>query len=348
MSTPKKQQSTKPAAKQPAAASSSKPKQNTKVLRQQKRRRRQWLAFVRMVRYGVNNFSRNAWLTIAATAVMTITLLIIFTTVAARMVMEATLAKTGDEVPISIYLDNETPEEIARNLQSEIEKLESVRRVEYISAEESRKRFAETQKDNQDSLNAISEAPNLNPAILRISLEDINETDELKNFENNSALLKEHKDPARESSYEGGGKVVIDTIGSWVRVAGNVGLGASVVFIVLSSLIVFNTIRMAIFNRKEEIQMMKLIGADKSFIRGPFVVEATVYGFFAALMATGFGTLGVLFIDESLAGFGFEVELLVRTVTTFAPFVLLGMILLGMIIGVLSSLMATRRYLRIS
>ena len=57
----------------------------------------------------------------------------------------------------------------------------------------------------------------------------------------------------------------------------------------ISSLIIFNTIRMAIFNRKDEIQMMKLIGADRNFIRGPFIVEAIVYGFIAALIATWLG-----------------------------------------------------------
>ena len=55
------------------------------------------------------------------------------------------------------------------------------------------------------------------------------------------------------------------------------------VFIIISALVVFDTIRMAIFNRKDEIQMMKLIGAERGFIRGPFIIESMMYGFIAAL-----------------------------------------------------------------
>ena len=71
-----------------------------------------------------------------------------------------------------------------------------------------------------------------------------------------------------------------------MRLASIGGSIATVVFVVISSLVVFNTIRMAIFNRKDEIEMMKLIGAERSFIRGPFIVEAIMYGFIAAIIAT--------------------------------------------------------------
>jgi len=112
-------------------------------------------------------------------------------------------------------------------------------------------------------------------------------------------------------------------------------------------LIIFNTIRMAIFNRKEEIQMMKLIGADKSFIRGPFVVEAIVYGFIAAIIATGLGVALLYGSAETLKSYQISVQPTIDIVTFYIGFVLLGMILTGAIIGVISSLLATRRYLKL-
>ena len=112
-------------------------------------------------------------------------------------------------------------------------------------------------------------------------------------------------------------------------------------------LIIFNTIRMAIFNRKEEIQMMKLIGADRSFIRGPFVVEAIVYGFIAAIIATALG-IGLLYgMQDKLASWGVAIGPTLDYILMYIGFVLLGMIALGGLVGTISSLMATRRYLKI-
>ena len=125
------------------------------------------------------------------------------------------------------------------------------------------------------------------------------------------------------------------------------GLVISVVLITISSLVVFNTIRMAIFNRKEEIQMMKLIGADKGFIRGPFIVEAIVYGFIAAVIAMGLGVSGLMLSRVKLETYGIQIESTMHIIIAYAPFVLLGLIVIGAIIGIISSLLATRRYLKI-
>ncbi|MFI5212667.1 MAG: cell division protein FtsX, partial [Candidatus Saccharimonadales bacterium] len=120
-----------------------------------------------------------------------------------------------------------------------------------------------------------------------------------------------------------------------------------ILFVAISSLIVFNTIRMAIFNRKDEIQMMKLIGADRNFIRGPFIVEAVVYGFIAAVVATGLGVALLYSVRDKLLSYGVGVQSTVDLMTTYIGFVILGMIVLGAVIGVMSSLLATRRYLKI-
>ena len=104
---------------------------------------------------------------------------------------------------------------------------------------------------------------------------------------------------------------------------------------------------MAIFNRKEEIQMMKLIGADRSFIRGPFIVEATVYGFIAAILATVIGMVGLYAARDKLASYEVAVQQTIDTMTFYIGFVLLGMIVAGALIGIISSLLATRKYLKV-
>ena len=147
--------------------------QEPRALAQNKRTRRNWLTFLRMCRYGINNFSRNAWLTVAATAVMTITLLIMFFTLVARQVLVDTVGAIRDKVDMSIYVETDTPDEQAQAIKRSIEKLPSVKGVTYISPEEGRSNFAEDNKDDIQTLDALNEATNKLPGVFRVKIVDI-------------------------------------------------------------------------------------------------------------------------------------------------------------------------------
>jgi len=182
---------------------------------------------------------------------------------------------------------------------------------------------------------------------LHVNVINIDDTTQLADFVNNDKLLKQYIDTSRKPSFAGERKASIVSIGQAINFAQSVGVIASLVFVSISSLIIFNTIRMAIFNRKEEIQMMKLIGADQSFIRGPFVVEAIVYGFIAAIIATAIG-YGLLFASsDTLASYQIAVKPTIDFAVFYSGFIVLGMIAIGAVIGVISSLLATQRYLKI-
>ena len=313
----------------------------------QRRHRRQWLTFVRMCRYGVNNFTRNAWLTIAATAVMTITLIIIFLTVVAQNVLSSTTQEVGKRIERSIYLKTGTTEKQASQIISDIRGLANVESVTFISTEQGREEFAKKNKSSTSTLTALNEATNKIPATIRIALKDVKDTTELVSYVENSKPLEQYIDPDQPPTFIGNRKSATDTIATWTGIAQQLGIVMSAVFISISMLIIFNTIRMAIFNRKEEIQMMKLIGADRSFIRGPFIVEAVVYGFIAALIATALGLLLLTSFAERLQGWGLEIAPTEALIMAYLPFVVLGMIGIGALIGMVSSLLATRRYLKI-
>ncbi len=324
-----------------------KKKLDSKAFALQKRHRRQWVTFMRMCRYGINNFTRNAWLTIAATAIMTITLLVVFTSFTARNIMVDTLTDVRDKVQMSIYLNTETTSEEVTKVVADVSKLSSVLEVQTISPSDARANFIEKNKEDDDSLNAVKEATNKFPWTLNVKVVDINDTTQLADYVANNDYAKERLDPNRPPSFAGTKKKTIETIAQAIDFAQKVGIAASSVFVLISMLIIFNTIRMAIFNRREEIQMMKLIGAERSFIRGPFIVEAIVYGFFAALIATGLGYLGVFFGASSLQANGINVEPTKELLTIYIGFVMLAMIIIGAFIGIVSSLMATRRYLKL-
>ena len=209
--------------------SASKSNKNKETIRI-RQRRRGWLTFVRMCRYGINNFSRNAWLTIAATAVMSVTLIIVFITLSARQVLVDTVSNVSKRADMSIYLKGDTPEKTIKTIKSRIEKLDNVDSVKYISAEEAREKQAEQYKDNPDTLEAIRESSNEMSATLRISVKELNNQQSLNNFVKTDDLYKKYKDPNREPSFSGERQQAIKTVGSWVRLA-SIGLRPDSLFL---------------------------------------------------------------------------------------------------------------------
>lgn len=324
-----------------------KKKSDSKSAANKKRLRRKLLSFFRVIRYGTDSFIRNSWLSVAATAVMTITLLIIFTAFAAQNILTDTVGDLRNKVDMSIYLQTETTKETADDLIVELKKLSSVRSVTFISAADARAQIIEANKDNNNVLDAIKEATNKNPATLRVIVNDINNTSQLQYFVENNELVKKHISTDFEPSFAGERRNTIESIGRAVNFAQKVGIVAGSIFIVISSLIIFNTIRMAIFNRKEEIQMMKLIGAGKSFIRGPFLIESIMYGFIAALFTTGLGIWGLYSVAKTLNSYQITVQPTIELVTLYAWPLLLAMISIGALIGIISSTLATHRYLKL-
>ena len=322
-------------------------KKTGKALSQQKRHRRQWITFLRMCRYGVNNFTRNAWLTIAATAVMTITLFVVFLSFASHNVLTDTVDQLRDKVSMSLYLKTDTSQDDVDAVVSEVKKLSSVTDVSVRSPEDARSAFIEENKSDSGTIGAVEEATNKFPWTLSIKILNINDTSQLANIVEDNKLVADHIDPDRAPSFAGSRRSAIESIGRAADFAQKIGILASVVFVGISMLIIFNTIRMAIFNRREEIQMMKLIGAERSFIRGPFLVEAIVYGFFAAVIATGLGFALLIFAAPTLKTYEINIQPTVDLATYYLGFLLLAMIVIGAIIGVVSSLLATRRYLKI-
>lgn len=320
---------------------------SAKVFAQRKRRRRQWLTFVRMLRYGVNNFSRNAWLTIAATAVMTLTLFVILTTLVARNVLYDSVSEIRNKVDMSVYIEHDTSSEDVDTLREALRKVEGVTRVTYVSPDDAREAYAESQRDNSRALDALTLSDAQFPGAFRVNVVDINDTTALATFTEENKLFQEVRDEDQPPSFAGDKRDAIKTIGRWASFAERVGLLVSVVLVTISSLIVFNTIRMAIFNRKEEIEMMKLIGADKGFIRGPFVVEAVVYGFIAAVISTALSVVSVHFARPTLESYGIIVDPTYSFMVMYIGVVLLATVGVGAIIGIISSLLATRKYLKI-
>lgn len=308
--------------------------------------RRRWITFLRICRYGLSNFSRNAWLSMAATVVMVVTLTVIIVTFTARNVFNDTLGSIREKIDVSIYLVDDITEDQLSQLKDAIDQVPIVTSIDYISKDQAREIFKEQNKDYFSQLEALGELGDVNPfpASLRVKT---NDPDKL-NLINDVVSRDQFKDLQSEpASISGERKAAIESIARAASFSEIVGLTASGIFLILSIMIIFNTIRMAIFNRRDEIEIMKLIGAEKRFIRGPFIVEASLYGVFAAVISVSLIYLLLLTAAPQLTNYDINVGPTIKLFTDWPAVVFLAQLVAGIFIGMVSSLLAIRRYLKV-
>lgn len=312
--------------------------------------RRKWITILRIFRYGLNNFARNAWLSTAATVVMTVTLTIILATFTLRLVFSDTLATISQKIDISVYLADNISDQEKTELTSAIKAIKGVGIIDNISKDQARQDYIEQNKGDTQQIEALNVLGDTNPfpASLRVHVGDTSRINEV--ITDVSKLVGQEKYKPYQSkpaSTNGSRKEAIENIARVARFSELAGLAVSGLFLVLSIMVIFNTIRMAIFNRRDEIEIMKLIGAEKSFIRGPFVVEACFYGIFAAIIAVALLYVVMLSVGSNLANYGITVAPALAFFAKYPLLIFVGELLAGIVIGILSSLLAIRRYLKI-
>jgi cell division transport system permease protein len=299
----------------------------------------------RIAQTGVRNFLRNAWLSTAATAVMTVTLSIMLLSYVSQIALNATIRSIVNKIDVSIYIkDSTTPEQI-KIMQAQLAATDNVAGVKFVSKPEALARYRQQNRNNPTLLEAISENDNPLPASFEVKVKDQKRLDPIAGFVTRDDV-KPLLDPKNPTSYQGDRKATIDKIVRYSNFLKTIGLVASALFVVISTLIIFNTIRMAIFTRREEIEIMKLVGATNWFIRGPFLFEAAMYGIIAALVA-----VMLIYALVTAAGPGLarnidmsQVNALFKSAPLAITLVELGF---GIVIGATSSLLAMKRYLKL-
>ena len=317
---------------------------------QKNRKKHVFRTSARIVKYGTKGFSRNIWLSTAATVVMSITLIILFVTVVASVILTNTAEMMKDKIDITIYYKPNTSEEVLSQLTEIIKRDENIKSVETSTSEDEYKKFLEENQTSDEILNVLdSEMEKMMIAkmqsTMRIKVYDVDDLDSVKKIVEEDELFKQYTDKEKMPTYDVN-RVEIATITSWARIARTGGIILAVVFLVISILIIFSTIRMAIFSRREEIYMMKLVGAEKNFIRGPFLIEAEICGVIAGVLAGTVSYFGFKFLTPKLMNYGISVEQITKVMeSNQLILVFLAFILLGIVIGRISSWLAVSKYL---
>ena len=300
--------------------------------------------FKRIIKGGFLNFKRSGIISWAAVLVVTITLSVITTVILLQAVLHFSLNQIKDKVDVTIYFTTGASEEKIMALKSSLENLPEVANISYTSADEALRIFRERHQNDYPTIQALDEIGE-NPlgAYLNIKAKEVSQYEDIANFmKSDNSLVPGGGSIVDKVNYHQN-KLVIDRLNTIMSGAQRLGFLLTLLSVIITIIVTFNTIRLAIFISKEEIGVMRLVGASKMHVRGPFMVEGAIYGVVATMITivvflpvtawlgrTMTNFLGINMYDYYLSSF-------------FQIFAIL--LLSGIILGVISSLLAIRKYL---
>ena len=298
--------------------------------------------FSRLLKAGLSNFFRNGWLSLASIIIMVLTLITMSLFLVVNVVLSTGIKTIQDKIDISVYLNDGAPQSDVISLQNELSKMSEVKSIKYVSKDDALTRYKEQNKDNPKLLESLEGTDNPLPASLEIKVFDPGKLDQMtKVLESDKFKSLVHKVSYKEN------KQIIDKLFSATKFIQNVGLTATLAFMLTALVIIFNTIKIAIFARKEEIDIMKLVGATPWYIKGPFLVEGAIYGIASAIIALLLLSSLMFFLAPTLVhyfgGVGNNASDFLRNNLIL---LITAQLLVGITIGVVSSYLAIHKYLK--
>ncbi|MEK7608018.1 MAG: permease-like cell division protein FtsX [Patescibacteria group bacterium] len=303
----------------------------------------------RIIHYGLKNFVRNGLLSTATVAIVTLSLIVFLGLILTNGATNGMIAFLEDKIDITVYFKTSTSEDDILSMKSSIEKLSEVRLVEYVSADKALELFrakheAENDQTIIQSLNELNVNP-LEPSF-NIKAYDPSEYAAIASYLEAPDL----KGRISTVSYAKN-QVVIDRLIGIIGGVNRAGLAATIILSVIAGLVVFNTIRLVIYSNRDEIGIMRAVGASNALVRGPYVIEGTIIGVLAAILSLFVVLLMFLlaplvfssgsYFDFSIPGFSLKDYFYGKL-----PALLAYQILLGVGITGISSFIAVRRYLK--
>lgn len=304
-----------------------------------------WLNVKRIFKTGFINFFRNAFVSLSAVLIMTITLFVFAVIIFSSTLLNESLNVIKDKVDVNVYFTPEANEDRVLEIQKEIESLPEVEYVEYVSREQALENFEFRHRNNEEILQALDELQE-NPlgAILNIKAKETSQYEGI-------ALFLEQNYPSNlpESLVDtinyNQNKETIEKLSLMIEAGERLGFIITLIFILISILITFNTIRLSMHIARDEIKVMKLVGASGSYISGPFVITGIIYGIFSAII-----TLIVLYpvtywIGPTTASFFNGINIFEYYLRSFGQIFLI-IFFSGILIGSISSWFAIKKYLK--
>ena len=312
-----------------------------------------WVNIKRVSRYGVAGFVRNGFVSLAAVLVMTLMMFVLANVILSNAAMKATLTELSNEVDVTVYFTPDASDASVQSAQTAIKALPEVASVSYLSADQALSDFKQRHASDQLTLQALDELGS-NPfgAALDIRAKETSQyqgiADYLTTQQENGTDIGKAIDKVNYNQ----NKTAIDRLTTIISSSERNALAKMLLLAICSILIVFNTIRLAIYTSRDEIGVMNLVGAGRWYVRGPFVIAGILYGAISGIIVLLL-LYPILLFYPVLVGLDPTSELLFSSFNSFSyytdhfVFFFFALMLTGVVLGALSSYLAIRRYLRV-
>jgi cell division transport system permease protein len=301
------------------------------------------VSLFRIIKTGITNFWRNRWLSAASTLIMVVTLVILSILSLLFVITNYSVKTIRERVDISAYFKTGLAESQILTIKSEVEADPRVRSVNYVTAEQALEDFKQRHVNDPlitDSIKELNENPL--PATLQIKAHNLDDYPAIAEL-----LSSERYRGAVDKVNFEDNRLVIERLNRLLRLIVTFGLVLMVIFSLIAVLVIFNTITLTIYNRREEVEIMRLVGATNWYIRGPFLVEALMY----SIVATIVTSLLLIPVYTNLMPninryLDPGADLFNRGYFHFYYLIIIQLIIAS-VLSIVSSMLAIRRYLRI-
>ena len=300
--------------------------------------------FKRIIKSGFKNFKRNGSISWAAVLVVTITLSVITIVLLSQAVLNYSLSQIKEKVDVTIYFNVGADETKIMDLKNSLEKLPEVASVSYTSSDQALKIFRDRHSEDYPTIQALDEIQG-NPlgGYLNVKAKEVSQYETIANFLKSDSLSVSGSGSIIDKVNYSQNKLVIERLNSIIAGSQKLGFLVTLLLIIISIIITFNTIRLTIFISKEEIGVMRLVGASKMRVRGPFMIEGAIYGVIATVVTLLLFWPATAWLGRNMTSF-FGLNLYNYYVSNlFQIFIII--LLSGIFLGMVSSILAVRRYL---
>lgn len=237
------------------------------------------LSFFRVIKFSLQDMARNIWLTVVTITILILALFSINMLVTVNVITEAAVGSIKDKIDVNLYLKPTAAEDKIMALKAEIGNFSQVKEINYISKAEALENFKTKHQSDPEILEALrqlGENP-LTPTLI-IKAKNLEQYDEL------ITKLNKIESDIIESRNFASHKLLLSKIDNLSRKVNKVGVFVSLVFIIISILVVYNAIRVAIYTHRREIGIMKLVGASNWFVKSPFLISSIIYSLIGVII----------------------------------------------------------------
>ena len=260
----------------------------------------------RILKFSAQDISRNIWLTVVTVTILLLALFSVNALMVVKVISQNAIEAVKGKIDISLYLKSDSTDVAIENLRTEVTNMDLVKSVNYVSKSDALESFREKNQENPEIINALQELGRnpLSPSLIIVPKSSDSAAQLIEQVKKIDSDIIESRDFADNT-------LLLDKINSITNKINEVGLFLICIFVFTSMLVAYNSIKVAIYTHRREIEIMRLVGAPNSFIFLPFIFSAIIYALMATLIVVClfFPFLGLLqpYLEVFFTGYNFNI-----------------------------------------